>query len=68
MEDFLFLILGAALIMLCIYIRKQRSKNNVSNCPKCGTPTHADGSVKLMRGGSYIHNYKCPKCGFKWND
>lgn len=69
MEDgFIVLLLGVGLIALMVYTRQQRSKNNVSRCPKCGTMTHAKGSVSMMRGGSYVHDYRCPNCGYEWHD
>lgn len=62
------LLLAVGFIALIAYTRHWRSKNNVSRCPKCGTMTHAKGSVSMMRGGSYVHDYRCPNCGYEWHD
>jgi transposase-like protein len=66
-ETIIVLLLGIGLLWLCIHVRHWRSETFAENCPKCGTRTKANGSSSgLMQGGRYLHNYKCPNCGYKW--
>lgn len=64
------LLIGLALILLCVHVRNWRSKEHQSRCPQCGKITKANGASSGMKyaGGAYIHNYHCKACDHKWSN
>lgn len=68
--EILFPILGTAfLIWIVSYSLRQRTKIT-KRCPHCGTISNASAfSPRLQHSdGRYIHNFKCPNCGHKFQD
>lgn len=59
------------LISIAVYAKKRRNKYHSKKCPRCNHyPCDTKVTNLVWKGtiGAPVYDYKCPKCGYKFDN
>lgn len=59
------------LVGIAIYAKQRRNKHHSKSCPRCGHYPCTPKVTNLVwegTGGAHVYDYKCPKCGYKFDN
>lgn len=59
------------IIIIALYAKKHRNKRYSKHCPRCGHYPCTPKVTNLVwkgSGGAPVYNYKCPECGYEFNN